>query len=329
MENDPLYQYWANQLSSGVSGSPSDMPLGFLNWQALPDYESFYRFATGNGDNYQEPTIDPVKWAMYADQNGITVQDTPTASGGSRVAVGRDGQPIEGTRVNYTNDSLGDVFKDVAKLAAIMGTAYLGGTALAGMGGGTAAGTAAGTAGTSGSTLGSLGTVTQLGTPMAEAAAMGSSIPVANLTAGLPTLAAPSLLAPQAAAFSPSMNYGPGMTGAQTSVYDSVIGATGSPTAANVASEALGPLSQAADWMKANPTAGRLLMSGATSLLSASDGGSSGGGYKDSGYRPTITRGGWSPNVQARQMPTQSVGLLNRPTTGQPMSGLWRYGLLG
>ena len=155
-------------------------------------------------------------------------------------------------------------------------------------GSGTAAGTAAGTGG---STLGSLGTVTQLGTPMAEAAAMGSSIPVANLTAGLPSL-----------------------------------GAVG--TAA--ATQTLGPLSQAAQWMKDNPLAGRLLMSGATSLLSAAGGSSSGGGgYKDSGYRPTITRGGWSPSVQAKQMPTQSVGLLNLPRTGQANSGLWRYGLLG
>lgn len=190
-----------------------------------------------------------------------------------------DGNPMR----NQTLD-LGEV----AKLAAIMGTAYLGGTALAGSGSAAAA-------------------------PAAEVGTSG-------------------LLAPEAtvgSAFTPSMNYGPGMTGAQTSVYDAVVGATGSPGLANTAANVTGPLSSAAEWMKANPTAGRLLMSGVSGLLSASGGSSGGsGGYKDSGYRPTITRGGWQPSVTPRSMALTPTSI-NLPTTGQPNSGLWRYGLLG
>lgn len=213
-----------------------------------------------------------------------------------------DGNPMR----NQTLD-LGEV----AKLAAIMGTAYLGGTALAG-------------SGSAGSSLGSLGNVTQVGTPLAELGAAG--VPTAEV--GLPGLLAPEATA--GSAFTPSMNYGPGMTGAQTSVYDAVVGATGSPGLANTAANVTGPLSSAAEWMKANPTAGRLLMSGASGLLSASGGSSGGssGGYKDSGYRPTITRGGWQPSVTPRSMALTPTSI-NLPTTGQPNSGLWRYGLLG
>ena len=92
-----------------------------------------------------------------------------------------------------------------------------------------------------------------------------------------------------------------------------------------------GPLDGLKAWATANPEIAKLLFSGAGALLSATggSGSSGGGGYVDSGYRPTISRGGFNAQPQARQMQAQPTGLLATPTTGQPMSGLWRYGLLG
>jgi hypothetical protein len=92
------------------------------------------------------------------------------------------------------------------------------------------------------------------------------------------------------------------------------------------------PLDSLKAWATANPQMARMLFSGAGALLSATggSGSSGGGGYVDSGYRPTISRGGFDPSPQARQMAPQPTGLLTTPTTGQPNSGLWRYsGLLG
>lgn len=91
-------------------------------------------------------------------------------------------------------------------------------------------------------------------------------------------------------------------------------------------------MDQLKTWAAANPQLAKMAFSGATSLLStAGGGGGGGGGYKDSGYRPTITRGGW----QARATPGVPTGLLNNmrpvnlPGQGQANDGLWRYGLLG
>jgi len=85
-------------------------------------------------------------------------------------------------------------------------------------------------------------------------------------------------------------------------------------------------------WLKANPEIGKLLFAGLGAGLTQA-GGSTGntGGYQDSGYRPTISRGGWQPSVQpeARSLLTPQVNL---PTgKGLPYAGLWRYqdGLLG
>lgn len=184
-----------------------------------------------------------------------------------------------------------------------------------------------------------------LAAPAAPAAAAANEAVQQIITTGSRAAAAPSSLAaaaPAAAAtlaagtaaqdFRPSQNYGEGMTGAQTSAYDGVINATGSPALANTAASTVGAGSTVVDFLKANPTLGRLLFSGAGALLNTVGGPSGGapGGYVDSGYRPTISRGGFNAAPQARQMaPQPTMGLLNTPTTGQPMSGLWRYGLLG
>lgn len=88
----------------------------------------------------------------------------------------------------------------------------------------------------------------------------------------------------------------------------------------------------AQDWLKENPQAGRTLAGLLGGAVGASGGSSGGGGYVDSGYRPTITRGGFmaqsAPQTQpAKQRPS---GLLTMPQgPGYANSGLWRYGLLG
>jgi hypothetical protein len=64
--------------------------------------------------------------------------------------------------------------------------------------------------------------------------------------------------------YSAAQNYGAGMTGAQTSAYDSVIGATGSGTLANAASEAVGAAGSGWDWLKSVGSA----VSGGSSLFS-------------------------------------------------------------
>ena len=248
------------------------------------------------------------------------------------------------------------------------------------------AGTGAGAA--AGGTLGSLGSVTQLGTPLAELGAVG--LPMAEV--GLPSLLAPEVVAPATSLLAPEVaatvapevaaaapevagpgllppmqtvevvgsaaktlpwyaNIPPAAAAASLPVVSSLtstpdpyanetaklerqqpgdLGNMGGPGTPEVPTVNLDtPWDKFKAWAVANPELARLAFSGAGSLLSASGGsGGSPGGYKDSGWRPTISRGGWNPNAQARQMPMQRT-LLNLPTTGNQNSGLWRYGLLG
>lgn len=285
------------------------------------------------------------------------------------------------------NQSLGDVIKEAAPLAAVMGTAYLGGTALAGAGGGTAAGTAAAAApvtdaataafleanmGTLAPTVSSgFAPITQVG--LAELGAVG--LPAAEI--GLPSLLAPEVIAPTvlpevagsgllasamqtipvtgakltaaapwwapvatAATALPIINSltSPSAPAPSDAPYSNEgrtpseprgnMGGEGTPEVPTVNVEPT-PWDQFKAWATANPEMARMAFSAAGGLLSASGGSSGGsGGYRDSGYRPTVSRGGWQPSVTQRTMPTTPLSL-NLPTTGQPNSGLWRYGLLG
>lgn len=58
---------------------------------------------------------------------------------------------------------------------------------------------------------------------------------------------------------------------------------------------------------------------------------SSGSGYKDDGYRPTITQSGWSPTASPTLGGPSGIGLISIPKKGkgEKDDGLWRYGLLG
>lgn len=113
-------------------------------------------------------------------------------------------------------------------------------------------------------------------------------------------------------------------------------GAGGSPANASGAADWLESLKSyggtAADWLKANPQAGKTLAGLLGGAAGVSVGGSGGGGYVDSGYRPTISRGGFMTSVAPQAQPAQPKpsGLLNMPQgQGYANSGLWRYGLLG
>lgn len=223
--------------------------------------------------------------------------------------------------------------RDAAKAAAVMaamayGVPMLGEAAGAAAGAGEAAAAGSLTAGVTPASvaaweaalptaLSSAPLSTTLAAPLAELGSVGGLSETAVST--LPAMAAPTTAASTLAS-SPIGSLTDGITAESVANAEAAL------------PKPLGPLDSFKTWATANPQLAKLLFSGAGALLSATGGGgnSGGGGYVDSGYRPTISRGGFNAAPQARQMaPQPTTGLLNTPTTGQPMSGLWRYGLLG
>lgn len=87
------------------------------------------------------------------------------------------------------------------------------------------------------------------------------------------------------------------------------------------------------DWMRQNPAAGRAIAGLIGAGLTQTGGSSDGGGYQDSGYRPTISRGGWQASVTPRASAPAAQPLGQSPSllsAGMANDGLWRYrGLLG
>jgi hypothetical protein len=144
--------------------------------------------------------------------------------------------------------------------------------------------------------------------------------------------------------YSAAGNYGPGMTGAQTSAYDGVLGLTGSPGAANVAGNLAGIPSGLLDmlppgvtdaaggiweWIKKNP---RIVGALAGGLLGGSEGGGDSGPAPYTGPMPTITRGGWQADARGsyKPMAQPNYGLLSPQVRPGANSGIGRYsGLLG
>lgn len=184
----------------------------------------------------------------------------------------------------------------------------------------TAIGTLPGMPATAASALGADAAVQQIVTTGSRAAAAPSLLSTAGPAAAAATVAA-STLATDPANYS---NEGRNPTDRANMGPDA-------PSVPTV-DVSTGPLDSLKAWATANPTLARMLFSGAGALLNTAGGpgGSAPGGYVDSGYRPTISRGGFNAAPQARQMAPQPTGLLTTPTTGQPNSGLWRYsGLLG
>lgn len=79
----------------------------------------------------------------------------------------------------------------------------------------------------------------------------------------------------------------------------------------------------------------KAMMAGGGALLNTVGGESKSGGssYKDDGYRPTISRGGFQASISAPGMPSAGPGMapggamsgITLPSTGQANDGLWRY----
>lgn len=76
----------------------------------------------------------------------------------------------------------------------------------------------------------------------------------------------------------------------------------------------------------------RAMMAGGGALLNTVGGESKSGGssYKDDGYRPTISRGGFQASIPAPGRPSGGPGMaamsgITLPSTGQANDGLWRY----
>ena len=154
--------------------------------------------------------------------------------------------------------------------------------------------------------------------------------------AAVPSIAAPAEAAP--VVFHAADNYGSGITGAQTSAYDSVIGATGSPAAANAASTSAGAWDSlknfggsVSSWVAQNPGLAKLIFTGGGALLGGLSGGGSsgsGGGYQYTGAIPNVSSAGFKASVTPTLRAVPQFGLL---TSGdkQANSGAWRFGLLG
>ena len=343
---------------------PQDRPA--LNYQDIIAQATKAGFTPYAGDGPMQAMVGGLEVTPYMEMTGQTEQDpgqsqqmgytVSTPLGGTTYrtdVVDMNGNLLRSNEHDAGADKYG--LGDMAKMAAFaLGANALGGlTGEAASGSLTAGVTPASVAASEAAlptALSSAPLTTALAAPAAELTAGGllaETAPGVFAPATLSEAAVsslPTLAAPAAAATAPTVMssadkaamlsgdaYGPGMTGAQTSAYDATLGATGSKTLADAASSVVGAGSTAADWIKANPTLAKMLFSGAGALLSATGGGggNGNGGYVDSGYRPTISRGGFNAQPQARQMaPQPTMGLLTH-TTGQPMSGLWRYGLLG
>lgn len=99
-------------------------------------------------------------------------------------------------------------------------------------------------------------------------------------------------------------------------------GAAGAAPAATAPSGGLlsGIGGKAVDLIKSNP---KLLAQVAGGIIGAASGGDD---DPYTGPMPTITRGGFQPQVQAMSMPVQDVSsLTTMPKKGQKNSGLWRF----
>lgn len=253
------------------------------------------------------------------------------------------GKPIPGLQVTpltaYKVDPRGGTFWE-AFTGALPMLAPIGAYAM-GLG-------AAGAASAAGDAAGFIGEGVASGIPAWDAAAINAGVPLAGAPATLADLYEPAPptdmldIASRPNVPDPYANETSKLLRQQTIAQDtpggglanmSGSGAVVPSTAVNTPTSLLDAIKSGnvVDYLKANPETGRALFSAAGALLNTAGGGGSGGsgGYVDSGYRPTISRGGFNANPQARQMPLSPVGLLSTPAQGQAMSGLWRYGLLG
>jgi hypothetical protein len=121
---------------------------------------------------------------------------------------------------------------------------------------------------------------------------------------------------------------GLGLSGNQTSTYDGIIGATGSPGLANAGANVAGGVDAlgeffgpAASWVRQNPQLARLIFSGAGGLLGATQGGAGGGSGGGGGAstfsgEPVQWTGGLQMGIQPGAQQWQPS--INNPAAVQP-----------
>jgi hypothetical protein len=213
---------------SGVSVIPGGWAptnaQGLVDWKGLlGEFESKYNNFTQNPDG----TISGV-----LQQPGAHKYDTMTGTW----RQGADGQwelandPMQSlSRQRSSADSYKDAIEQAAALAAIMGTAYIGGTALAGASGGTA-GTAAATTGTTAGTTAGGNVLTG-----ANALTGGGGL---SATTSMPTMAGLN-----AGGFvAPSLGSGAATSTAATAATGASMGGLGSALAYGIGSGLVGAL---------------------------------------------------------------------------------------
>ena len=278
-----------------------------------PEYHGNGRLI-GGGDS-SDPTPDnSVRAAVYKDASGNTYRETapgqvqyfdnngsgfqnPTGNGGDRVqpiySLDANGTatPISATN-NYEPSAWVDKGRDLAKWAAVMGTAGIGGAALAGAGG-APAGAAAGAAGAGadsgiGAALEAAGSVGSTGGAAVSAESAAAAAQAAAVAQGGSGLLGGAAAAPSVAGSAPAY-MGPGTAGA---------GAAGEG-----APGLLGSVSNA--WSGLPQTAQSMLTKGATGALSAA---ATGGNPVTGGISGAIGAG--------------VGGLLDNPGIGQIAGGL-------
>ena len=173
------------------------------------------------------------------------------------------------------------------------------------------------------------------GLPTLEGMAAGAPMETAFGSFGLPDASATALLGAQTigAQVPPESGLNQ-MRQAELDGYQTNGSMPTSPAAPATGGGLLGQLgstvSDAAKWMKDNPTLGRLIMAGGTSLLSSVGGSGSSGSSGQATYSGPAKK--WSSPIQQgllapaqRAIPPQlsGLGLLN--VAGQPNAGAWRF----
>jgi hypothetical protein len=200
-------------------------------------------------------------------------------AGGSGISLGGTGAMTAGEALGAAGGS--GLSLGGSSLGTSLGAAGGSGLSL----GGVSAGTASSLGGTLGASLSGLGDSTLSDAVLNGATSGGTggapggggvSVPSTPSTGGLSSS--------DSAVLHSNEGYGPGMTGAQNTAYNTVADLTGNQQLASLAGDAaglpgVGGLTDAASWLRSNPTLGRLLFSAGSSLLSgASNSGGSGGG---------------------------------------------------
>lgn len=332
---EPLPEQWMFELeNSNGNGGTWVTPISMqANGQLSVAGDPYFR-----GDESLMDSLTPFMMvaAPFASAIGATMAGAGAAgAAGSGVAAaggaeagagiaGGSGLSLGGTGAMTAGEALGAAGGSGLSLGGSSLGTSLGAAGGSGLSlGGVTAGTTSALGGTLGASLSGLGDSTLSDSILNGATSGGTGGVGANLPS---TPSTGGLSSSDSAVLHSNEGYGPGMTGAQNSAYNSVLDTTGSTSLAAAAADPIGALGNAgtlinntalgdaASWLRSNPTLGRLLFSGATSLLSAA--GNSGGGGGSGGASAPETYGApkqWTSALQRGlyQQPEQ----VSLPTT--------------